>query len=214
MKTNYEVVAFDLYGTLLAIEKLLDALVPVLGPQAETLLPKWRKAQIGQTWELNRRGEYEPFGQVTAVALAQVAPKLSPATIERACKAWLTVPAHPDAVSAVARLRASGVRCAVLSNGTAPMIRSALDAAGLTIDEVRSVDEVRVYKPDPRVYALLDTMAPRERTLFVSSNGWDVDGCKRTGRTVAYVDRGGSAPSERPDLRVTSLIDLVPLVTT
>jgi 2-haloacid dehalogenase len=85
------------------------------------------------------------------------------------------------------------------------MIRSALDAASLQIDEVRSVDEVRVYKPDPRVYALLDRMAPRDRTLFVSSNGWDVDGCKKTGRTVAYVDRGGAPPTRAPDLRVTSL---------
>jgi 2-haloacid dehalogenase len=85
------------------------------------------------------------------------------------------------------------------------MIRSALDAAGLPIDEVRSADEVRVYKPDPRVYALLDQIAPRDRTLFVSSNGWDADGCKRTGRTVAWVDRGGAPPTQAPDLRVTSL---------
>ena len=212
MPLRYDLVAFDLYGTLLAIEKLLDGLQPILGDEATTLLPKWRKAQIDRTWELNRRGEYEPFGQVTAAALARVAPHLSPATIERSCKAWLTVPAHHDAVAPVTRLRGLGVRCAVLSNGTAPMIRSAIDAARLPIDEIRSVDEVRVYKPDPRVYALLDTMAPRERTLFVSSNGWDVDGCKRTGRTVAYIDRGGAPPSERPDARMSALTDLVATV--
>jgi 2-haloacid dehalogenase len=208
MSPRYDLVAFDLYGTLLAIEKLIDGLLPILGDEAATLLPKWRKAQIDRTWELNRRGDYQPFGQVTASALAQVAPHLSPAIMERACQAWLTVPAHPDAVAAVTRLRGEGVRCAVLSNGTAPMIRSALEAARLPIDEVRSVDEVRVYKPDPSVYALLDEMAPRERTLFVSSNGWDVDGCKRTGRTVAYIDRRGAPPTEQPDTRVTSLADL------
>ena len=213
MSTRYDLVAFDLCGTLLAIEKLVDGLLPILGDEAAVLLPKWRKAQIDRTWELNRRGDYEPFGQVTATALAQVAPRLSPATIERACKAWLTVPAHPDAVAAVTRLRGLGVRCAVLSNGTAPMIRSALEAARLPIDEIRSVDTVRVYKPDPRVYALLDTMAPRGRTLFVSSNGWDVDGCRRTGRTVAFIDRGGAPPMEKPDARVNSLTDLVATVT-
>src|SRR5205085_5644124 len=185
---------------------------PIPGAEAAPLLPKWRKAQLDRTWGLNRRDDYGPFGQVTAVALAQVAPHLSPTTVERACRAWLTVPAHPDAIAAVTRLRAAGVRCAVLSNGTAPMIRSALGAARLPIDEIRSVDEVRVYKPDARVYALLDTMAPRDRILFVSSNGWDVDGCKRTGRTVAYVDRGGNAPMEQPDTRVTSLEDLATFV--
>ena len=205
---RYDLVAFDLYGTLLAIESLEGALQRILGTDARALLANWRKAQLARTWELNQRGDYEPFGEVTARALAQVAPHLSPALVELACKAWLTVPAHADAAPALRHLRSQGIRCAVLSNGTAPMIRSAVDAAGLPIDEVRSVDEVRVYKPDPRVYALLDGMAPRERTLFVSSNGWDVDGCKKTGRTVAYVDRGGAPPTQKPDLRVTSLEEL------
>ena len=210
---RYELVAFDLYGTLLAIEKLEAALAAIVGGDARKLLADWRKAQLARTWDLNERGDYEPFGEVTARALAQVAPQLSPQEMERACKSWLTVPAHADALPALRKLRAGGVRCAVLSNGTAPMIRSAVDAAGLPIDEVRSVDEVRVYKPDPRVYALLDSMAPRERTLFVSSNGWDVDGCKRTGRTVAYIDRGGKGPMERPDLRLSSLQELAAEVT-
>jgi len=208
---RFELVAFDLYGTLLAIERLEGALAAIIGGDARTLLADWRKAQLARTRELNQRGDYEPFGEVTARALAQVAPHLSPQMMESACKAWLTVPPHPDAVPALRKLRASGVRCAVLSNGTASMIRSAIEAAGLPIDEVRSVEEVRVYKPDARVYALLDRMAPRDRTLFVSSNGWDVDGCKKTGRTVAYVDRGGAPPTQVPDGRVASLEDLLPL---
>ena len=205
---RFDLIAFDLYGTLLAIEKLEAALAGIVGADARKLLADWRKAQLARTWELNKNGDYEPFGQVTARALAQVAPHLGPQVIERACKAWLTVPAHADALPALQELRRSGVRCAVLSNGTAPMIRSAIEAAGLPIEEVRSVDEVRVYKPDARVYALLDQMAPRDRTLFVSSYGWDVDGCKRTGRTVAYVDRRGKPPAERPDFRLSSLGEL------
>jgi hypothetical protein len=51
-------------------------------------------------------------------------------------------------------------------------------------------------------------LAPRERTLFVSANGWDADGCKRDGRTVAFIDRGGAPPALAPDLRITSLAEL------
>jgi 2-haloacid dehalogenase len=89
------------------------------------------------------------------------------------------------------------------------MIEGALGAGRLSVDSICSVDEVRVYKTDPRVYALLDPIAPLERTLFVSSNGWDVDGAKSCGRFVAFVDRGGAPPTHRPDLRVTSLSELV-----
>ena len=73
---RFELVAFDLYGTLLAIERLEGALARILGGDARALLADWRKAQLARTWELNKRGEYEPFGEVTARALAQVAPHL------------------------------------------------------------------------------------------------------------------------------------------
>ena len=131
---------------------------------------------------------------------------------ERLAALWSTVPAYPDALEALAALRSEGVRRVVLSNGTRGMIRSALEAAGLEVDRILSADDVRVYKTDPRVYALLDSLADSSRALFVSSNGWDVDGARRTGRVVAWVDRGGEPPAAPPRYRVASLAEIVGLV--
>lgn len=209
---RFDLVALDLYGTVLDVSGLARALAPFAGEEAAAILAAWRKAQLQSTWDLNARGLYQPFDAVTAAALAEVAPDLPAEARAEMARAWLTVPAHADARSTLSRLRDAGVRTAILSNGTAPMIRSALDAAGLRVDEVRSVDEVRVYKPDPRVYALLDGLAPRGRTLFVSSNGWDAEGARRDGRTVAFIERGGPPPALPPDHRVRALAELVPLV--
>jgi len=99
-------------------------------------------------------------------------------------------------------------RTAVLSNGTRAMIEAALGAASLRVDELRSVDELRVYKPDPRVYGMLDELAPVAATLFVSSNGFDAEGAKRTGRQVCFIDRGGPQPGLGPDLQIRSLAEL------
>jgi uncharacterized RmlC-like cupin family protein len=118
------------------------------------------------------------------------------------------VPAYPETGAALGSLRAAGFKTAVLSNGTPAMIRAALLHAQIEVDQVRSVDTVRVYKPDPRVYALLDDLAPRERTLFVSSNGWDAEGAKRDGRTVAFLDRGNPPPGVEPDLKARDLREL------
>jgi len=41
---------------------------------------------------------------------------------------------------------------------------------------------------------------PREHTLFVSANGWDAEGAKRNGLTVAWIDRGTPPPGIAPDL--------------
>jgi 2-haloacid dehalogenase len=205
---RYDAVAFDLYGTVLDVSGLARALEKPLGARAASLLAAWRKAQLERTWALNARGEYEPFDRVTANALREVAPDISVESRAAACAAWLSVPAYPDARAVLQALRDANVRSAILSNGTIAMIRSALAAAQLAVDEVHSVDEVGVYKPDPRVYDLLDRLGPRARTLFVSSNGWDAEGCKRTGRTVALIDRGNAPPSLAPDLRVRSLREL------
>lgn len=205
---RYGLVAFDLYGTLTDVSGLAARLVPFCGEGAPGLLAKWRKRQLDRTWELNARSEYAPFDVVTAQALDEVAPQLSVEARRKMCETWLTLPAYPDAADALTRLRAAGVRRAVLSNGTQAMIRSAVAAAGLSLDELHSADDVRAYKTDPRVYALL----PGEGTLFVSGNGWDAEGARRYGLSVAWIDRGGPPPGVAPDLRVRSLVELADAV--
>lgn len=208
----FDLVAFDLYGTLLDISGLAGRMRSVVGDRASALLGRWRKAQLERTWRLNREGRYEPWDRVTAGALGEVAPELSEQAREQLSELWLTVPAFPDAAATLATLGSAGVRRAVLSNGTRAMIARALEARGLEVDRILSADDIRVYKTDPRVYALLDAEADRARTLFVSSNGWDADGARRDGRTVAWIDRGGDPPATAPNHRIVSLWDVVPLL--
>lgn len=208
MALSYRLAMFDLYGTLLDISGLVGKLSTVLGRDATALLAAWRTAQLERTWELNRLATFEPFDRVTAWALAKVAGELDEALRMQLAEPWFTLPAYPDAVAALQRLASRGVRTGILSNGTRPMIERAVQHAGLSVDHVRSVEDVRVYKPDPRVYALLDDLAPAEATLFVSSNGFDAEGAKRSGRTVCFIDRGGARPALEPDMQVRSLAEL------
>jgi 2-haloacid dehalogenase len=202
---RFDLVAFDLYGTLLDISGLAARMRPEAGDGAAALLGRWRKAQLERTWRLNREGRYEPWGRVTAAALEEVAPELPTESRERLAELWLTVPPFTDAASTLATLGSAGVRRAILSNGTRAMIAVALEAGGLEVDAILSADDVRVYKTDPRVYALLDAEADRACTLFVSSNGWDADGARRDGRTVAWIDRGGECPATPANYYIASL---------
>ena len=207
-----DLVAFDLYGTLLDITGLEARMRPLVGGHAADLLARWRRAQLERSWRVGRDIPYEPWDVVTFSALEESAPELSTRTRERLSELWLDVPAFGDAGPTLGALRAAGVRRAVLSNGTRAMIMSALTAAHLGVDCVLSADDVRAFKTDPCVYALLDAHAGAARTLFVSSNGWDVDGAQSTGRQVVWVDRGGEPPSTKPNFRVTSLSDVLGLI--
>jgi 2-haloalkanoic acid dehalogenase type II len=199
-----ERVAFDLYGTLLNIGGLAERLKPIVGSEAEALLAKWRKAQIERTWRLNEEAKYEPFDAVTANSLAEVAPQLSAGQRRQAESIWNDPPAYPDAKAALEQLKKAKIRRIVLSNGTLPMIQTALQNAGLEIDEVKSADEVKAYKTDPRVYELV----PKEGTLFVSGNGWDAEGATKFGLSVAWLDRGGPKPGVPTALHFHSLSEV------
>jgi 2-haloacid dehalogenase len=113
-----------------------------------------------------------------------------------------TVSPYPDVRPALEALRKAGVRCAVLSNGTPSMLSAALAASGLggLLGPVLSVESVGVYKPDPRVYALLEEASglPRRRIAFASSNRWDVAGGASYGLSVVWVNRSGARPEPLP----------------
>ena len=97
------------------------------------------------------------------------------------------------------------------------MLEAAVTSSGLSsmLAQVISVDEVKVFKPAPAVYALGPRrlgLAARD-VLFVSSNAWDVAGAKSFGYQVAWCNRAG-APAEElglaPDVMITRL-DQLPL---
>jgi 2-haloacid dehalogenase len=73
------------------------------------------------------------------------------------------------------------------------MLERALEAAGLAehLEHLVSVDEIRVYKPDARVYhhAAARLGAPIDEITFVSAHAWDAAGARAAGMRVACVDR-------------------------
>src|SRR3989442_3196456 len=91
----FDLVAFDLYGTLLDISGLAARMRPVVGEEAPAVLGRWRKAQLERTWRLNREGHYEPSDRVTLQALAEVAPELPGETRGRLAEIWLNRAAFP-----------------------------------------------------------------------------------------------------------------------
>src|SRR2546427_9031470 len=75
---------------------------------------------------------------------------------------------------------------------------------------ILSVDHVKVYKPDPRVYELAPQALglPKEAIVFVSSNAFDVMGAKAYGFQVAWINRTQAELDElglTPDVILTRL---------
>ena len=222
---NPSALVFDAYGTLFDVASVAEACAAVM-PEPEALVGLWRAKQLEYSFLRSLMGPaaYVDFWTITADALdfaaAKLGLQLTSAERERALQGWLEVRAYPEVESALAALATQGRYCLILSNGTRGMLETALRSAGLAhrFQAVLSVDEVRVYKPHPRVYQMaVDALTtPPGDLLFISSNGWDAAGARAFGLPVAWLNRTG-APPERlgvsPDVTLPDLSALPALLT-
>ncbi len=118
-----------------------------------------------------------------------------PALRDRLLALYRELPAFAEAPAMLAALRAQGMGCAILSNGSPDMLAAAVSSAGIadSLDAVLSVETVGVFKPHARVYDLVGARfgcAP-DQVLFVSSNGWDAAGAAGYGFRTVWVNRAG-----------------------
>ena len=214
-------IVFDLFGTLLDIASLEAAAADYTADPAP-FVTTWREKQIAYAFASTIMNRYEDFDALTMRALQFAAARHGLSVTERdfgrLAGAWQEVRPYGDAREALDELRANGQRCAVLTNGTPRTARSALLSAGLAdaLDVTLSVDAVRAYKPDARVYALATAYfaTTPEQVMFVTSNGWDATGAAAFGFRVAWCNRSG-APAEtlgpNPRWTITGLRELTNL---
>jgi 2-haloacid dehalogenase len=90
------------------------------------------------------------------------------------------------------------------------MLAALIDRSALRpcLEAVISVDAARVFKPDPRAYALVEAAlcaAPQD-VVFISSNGFDASGAKAFGFKVAHIERLPAA-SLRAEIAAAATID-------
>jgi 2-haloacid dehalogenase len=207
-------VIFDAYGTLFDVHSVVLRAGRAITGNLQVLSDLWRRRQLERTWLLSLMERYEDFGRVTEFALRASIKELnlevSDGQIERLIEAYLSPDSFPDVGPALERL--TGAPLAILSNGTPRMIEAAVSHNQLTpfFGELISADQVKTYKPSPRVYALgpATLNIPTADILFVSSNAWDAAGAKAFGYQVCWCNRSGAAADDlgfAPDFTVTGL---------
>ena len=105
------------------------------------------------------------------------------------------------------RLKAAGLKTAILSNGSPDMLDAAVHNAGIgdLLDAVLSVEPAGVYKPHPKVYQFaVDRLAiPARAIMFQSSNAWDAHAASAFGMRVVWCNRHGQRPNGCRERRIT-----------
>jgi len=205
---------FDAYGTLFDVHSAVARLRPLVGEQADALSQLWRAKQLEYTWLRALMGRHADFWQVTADALdyALARTGVDAAVRDPLMQAYLAVDCYPEVPDMLRRLRAGGLRTAILSNGAPRMLEKGARSAGIDglLDAILSVEEVGIYKPHPKVYQLaVDRLALRpDQIAFLSSNAWDISGAATFGLRAVWVNRLGMPPERLPGAAEHELGDL------
>jgi 2-haloacid dehalogenase len=219
---RFKAVAFD-YFVIFDPNSVIPAVEEAFPGKGAEFTRAWRAKQFEYGFLRSITHRHEDFFKVTEDALVYTAEAmkldLTPEKRQRLLNAYLTLKPWPDAVDALRKLRASGVRIITIANFSPKMLRANADNAGITdlFDELLSTEANGTYKPDPRAYALgMERLKlKKEEIVFAAFGGWDAYGAKSFGYTTCWVNRF-SLPTEElgiePDRTSNNLEGLLKLV--
>jgi 2-haloacid dehalogenase len=196
---------FDAYGTLFDVHACIARFEKEAGPDIARMSELWRTKQLEYSWTLTMAKHYTDFWGLTEraldYALARV-PSVPKSLKPQLLDSYFKLDAFPDARVALKALKAAGHKTGILSNGSSDMLKAAVDNAGVgaDLDGVLSVDVMKMFKPQPEVYALVTDHFKCQPTdvTFVSSNRWDVMGSISVGFRGLWIN-SSNMPDEYLD---------------
>lgn len=180
MKINsIKACVFDAYGTLFDVHSAVARNAEAVGKNAAEVSKLWRTKQLEYSWVHTLMRRHVDFWELTSAALeyALAFYDVHHDGVKRTLlESYLSLDAYPEVAVVLEKLKASGLKTAVLSNGSPFMLERAIRSAGLCnlLDKCLSIEDVRKYKPDPAAYQIaIASLAvqPGEVAFFLRTRG-------------------------------------------
>ena len=195
------VLAFDVNETLLDLSALDPLFADLLGDAG--LRPQWFATMLQLSFVGGLTGQYVDFSTAQRAALRMTAARsgrdISAGSVETVLDAMRRLPAHPDVVPALTRLRDGGGRLVALTNSVLDVAQAQLSNAGLAdlFEDIISADEVHALKPFAAPYLMVADRCGVDiaELCLVAAHAWDVSGAMAAGAQAAFVARDGVVPS-------------------
>lgn len=209
---SHSIYVFDAYGTLFDVHAAVRRHAAEVGADAAFFSEMWRAKQLEYSWILSLMGQYRDFWSLTEDALdycLERFPKVDRSLRAKLLDAYWSCDCYPEVPELFSQLKLRGAKLAIASNGSPKMLDAAISNAGIgdSLDEVISVDEVKIYKTAPQVYDLVTTRfrAFPEAISFQSSNRWDVAGASAFGFRAVWINRF-NLPEEYHDIKPAAVL--------
>tara|TARA_A100001011_G_scaffold394989_1_gene488718 strand:- start:231 stop:890 length:660 start_codon:yes stop_codon:yes gene_type:complete len=191
-------IIFDAYGTLFDVNSAAEKCKDKIGDKWESFANFWRITQLEYTWLRSLMKRHKDFWQITEDSLNK---SMKVFGIDKNMKNELlnlykVLSPYKEVEKVLKNLKKKNLKVSILSNGTPALLNELVASNNLNdlFDDLFSIEEVKVYKPDSRVYEIpvkKYNIKPNE-IIFLSANTWDVSGGGNYGYNSIWVNRNKS----------------------
>jgi len=218
---NIKAIIFDAYGTLFDVNSAAEKCKEKLGDKWEGFANYWRTTQLEYTWLRSLMKRHKDFWQITEDSLDK---SMNFYNIDNSMRSELlnlykVLSPFTEVRDALNKLKQSNYKLAILSNGTPDLLNELVVSNGLKdiFDDIFSVEEVGIFKPDSKVYDLPINKYNIEKNevLFLSANTWDVSGAGNYGYNSVWVNRNNNIFDKldyEPIQQISNLSELLDLI--
>ena len=215
---NIKAIIFDAYGTLFDVNSAAEKCKDKIGDKWEGFANYWRTTQLEYTWLRSLMKRHKNFWQITEDSLDK---SMKAYTIDNSMRNELLdlykiLSPFNEVPEVLKSLKEKNLKLAILSNGTPDLLYQLVKSNNLEniFDDLFSIEEVGVYKPDSKVYDIPTKkyQIQKNEVAFLSANTWDVSGAGNYGYNSIWVNRSENIFDNldyQPSLQIKDLKELL-----
>jgi len=218
---NIKAIIFDAYGTLFDVNSAAEKCKDKIGDKWEPFANFWRTTQLEYTWLRSLMKRHKDFWQITEDSLdkSMMAFNINPKMKDELLNLYKVLSPFQEVPETLKALKEKNFKLAILSNGTPSLLNQLVKSNNLDnlFDDLFSIEEVKIYKPDSKVYDLpiKKYEIKKNEVAFLSANTWDVSGAGNYGYNAIWVNRNNNIfdyLDYKPNNQIKSLTELTSLI--
>ena len=218
---NIKAIIFDAYGTLFDVNSAAEKCKDKIGDKWEPFANFWRTTQLEYTWLRSLMKRHKDFWQITEDSLdkSMMAFNINPKMKDELLNLYKVLSPFQEVPETLKTLKEKNFKLAILSNGTPSLLNELVKNNNLEnlFDDIFSIEEVGIYKPDSKVYNLpiKKYKIEKNEVAFLSANTWDVSGAGNYGYQSIWVNRNNNIFDNldyKPNIQIENLSELIDII--
>ena len=191
---NIKAIIFDAYGTLFDVNSAAEKCKDKIGSKWESFSNYWRTTQLEYTWLRSLMKRHKDFWKITEDSLEKSMKifNINPNMKSELLDLYKILSPYPEVKETLQLLKKKNYKLSILSNGTPSLLNELVSSNYLRVfDDIFSVEEVGIFKPDSKVYDIpvKKYKIEKREVAFLSANTWDVSGGGNYGFNAIWVNR-------------------------